>query len=233
MNVVEAFLSPASPSLKICGVTSPTDAQGLIDKKVPAIGINFWPKSKRYCSPDEALEFLPALRGQIARVGVFVNNARQLAPDLLAAKAIDLVQLHGDEDDEELIGLLAQDVPVIRALSLQSSDHLPSVVGHYENLLASHPGTLALLLDAHAPGVYGGTGETIDWEQAGEFIRLASPLPVLLAGGIVPENAAKALRLTRPAGLDVASGAESSPGVKDFEKVSQLLVATQTANPLP
>lgn len=231
MDVVEEFLSPQTPSLKICGVTLPSDASRLVAEGVPAIGINFWPLSKRFCTPENALEFLPALKGQIARVGVFVNNAREFVPGLLAGDAIDIVQLHGDEHDDELREFLAQGLPVIRSLALEGSDQLSSVVAHYQTLLEKTPGRLALLLDAHAPGIYGGTGQTIDWKLASKFIHAASPLPVLLAGGVIPENAAEALVMTQPAGLDVASGAESSPGVKDFQKVAKLLSATRTHPP--
>jgi len=83
------------------------------------------------------------------------------------------------------------------------------------------------LLDAHAPGVYGGTGKTIDWTTAGDFVRTHPETPVILAGGITPENVAEAVRAVRPAAIDVASGAESRPGIKDFAKVGRLLEATQ------
>lgn len=227
MDALQSFLSPTHPSLKICGVTLPEDAQRLASLKVPAVGVNFWPKSKRYCPPDKALQFLPGLNGQIIRVGVFVNNAQAVAPTLLDKKALDIIQLHGDEDDEELVGFLHQDIPVIRSLALKPNDDLVKVIQHYQNLAGERKDLLTLLLDAHAPGVYGGTGETIDWRQAAEFISLASPLPTLLAGGIVPNNAKDAIQATHPAGLDVASGAEATPGIKDFDKVTSLLAATQ------
>ncbi len=230
MDGLSSFLSPEHSSLKICGVTTAEDAKHLASLSVPALGINFWPPSKRYCPSEVALEFLPLLGGKIVRVGVFVNNARELAPTLLEKNALDAIQLHGDEDDAELVEFLSQGHTVIRSLALQADASLAEMSAHYRKLAAPHAGKLALLLDAHAPGLYGGTGETIDWGQAGEFVRLASPLPVLLAGGIVPDNAQEALQTTRPAALDIASGAESAPGIKDFAKVSSLLSATrQTA----
>ena len=226
MDGLQSFLSPDEPSLKICGVTIAKEAAQLAQLRVPALGINFWPQSKRYCSPEIALTFLPALADQILRVGVFVNNAREIAPQLLENNSLDAIQLHGDEDEEELLEFLQKDVPVIRSLALKPTDDLASVSAHYHSLAQKSGGTLALLLDAHAPGVYGGTGETIDWTQAASFIKL-SPLPVLLAGGIVPDNAREAIALTHPAALDVASGAESAPGIKDFSKVAALQAATQ------
>ena len=226
MDGLQSFLSPAEPSLKICGVTIASEAEQLAQLKVPALGINFWPQSKRYCPAETALTFLPALAGKIVRVGVFVNNAREVAPDLLAQNALDIVQLHGDEDDEELAEFLTKGVPVIRSLALKADDELEAVIAHYQTLSQKSGGPLALLLDAHAPGVYGGTGQTIDWTQAGSFIEL-SPFPVLLAGGIVPDNAREAIALANPAAIDIASGAESSPGIKDFAKVSALQAAIQ------
>lgn len=228
MDNLQAFLSPETPSLKICGVTSLDDAEQLVTAQVPALGINFWPHSKRYCPPEAASAILTPLQDRIVRVGVFVNNARELTPSLLAKRKLDIIQLHGDEDDSELRSFLEEGVPVIRSLALSTGADLTEVASHYQELASQTGGTLSLLLDAHAPGLYGGTGKTIDWEQAATFIKLAAPLPVLLAGGIVPNNAEEAIRIAQPAGLDVASGGESAPGVKNFEKVAALLAATQT-----
>jgi phosphoribosylanthranilate isomerase len=90
---------------------------------------------------------------------------------------------------------------------------------------AAEFGASAILLDAHAPGVYGGTGEVFDWEVASNFRRKHPSLPIILAGGIVPENAGLAAMSVKPAALDIASGAETSPGIKDFEKVAAFLTA--------
>ncbi len=226
--LLSSFLAPDRACLKVCGVISAADASKLIDLQVPALGLNFWPSSKRHLSPTQALTFLPELKGKILRVGVFVNNARELAPPLIEAKALDVVQLHGDEEEEEAEFFLQQGVPVIRALALPADstpNSLASLAEHYHNFAKRFSAPFILLLDAHAPGVYGGTGKTINWEQAQEFISLASPLPVLLAGGITSANAGSALSATGAAGLDVASGSEISPGVKDFEKVTALLSA--------
>ncbi|MDP0491475.1 MAG: phosphoribosylanthranilate isomerase [Verrucomicrobiota bacterium JB023] len=218
MTLLAQFFDPDHPSLKVCGITSEDDATRLVRHGVAALGVNFWPRSKRYCDPAEARVFLPSLAGQILRVGVFVNNARELAPGLLADNSIDAVQLHGDETLAELAHFLELGVPTIRAVAL-TPEGLPS--GLVESLAESSTPS-ALLLDAHAPGVYGGTGRTIDWEAAAQAVQDCLPIPVFLAGGIKPENARRALEVTRPAGLDVASGSESAPGVKDFGKVSEL-----------
>lgn len=227
-SLISSFFAPTTPSLKICGVTSTSDASELVTLGVPAIGINFYPQSKRYCSPEAAAAFLPDLGGDILRVGVFVNNAPELAWDLLKDGLIDVVQLHGDEPPAELEELLAQGITVIRSLTLPKVSEVGETLHYFHQRHAEAPHRFALLLDAHAPGVYGGTGQTIDWDRARDFITAAGDLPVLLAGGITRDNAAEALAATHPAGIDIASGAESAPGRKDFAKVSALLKATLT-----
>jgi len=213
--LLDRFLDPATPSLKICGVTTPDDANRLVELGVEAMGVNFWPKSKRYLDPKQAA-WLKALKGQILRVGVFVNPDIDDAINLVRAGLIDVVQLHGDETPYKASSLTDWVIPFIKAFGVNSAADLTR---------ASEYGAAAVLLDAPAPGVYGGTGETFDWSVATAFIKQQPELPVILAGGIVPENAAAAIAQVRPAALDVASGAEISPGVKDFEKVRALLSA--------
>lgn len=200
------------PSLKICGVTTLGDAKRLAELKVAALGLNFWPSSKRYCSPENASTIASHVAGDILRVGVFVNNSLPLAIELIDECLIDIVQLHGDETAEEVNFFIDQGIPVIRAVS---ADKLPD----YE--LPSH--NFALLIDTPAGKDYGGTGKTFDWSIAGKFVQKNPKVPTLLAGGINPANAAEALAAVKPAALDIASGAESSPGIKDFKKVQALM----------
>ena len=200
------------PSLKICGVTTLGDAKRLAELKVAALGLNFWPSSKRYCSPEDASTIASHVAGDIVRVGVFVNNSRPLAIELVDECLIDVVQLHGDENEEDIRFFLEQGVPVIRAVS---ADHLPD----YE-LPSSN---FALLIDTPAGKDYGGTGKVFDWSIARDFALKHPGIPVLLAGGINPNNAAEALATVKPAALDIASGAETSPGQKDFKKIQALL----------
>lgn len=207
-----SFFDPRRPALKVCGVTRAADAEKLVALGVGALGANFWPRSKRYLAPDAA-DFLGPLAGRILRVGVFVNAGPDLPRTLFERGLIDVVQLHGDEPDSEAADLIGRGVPVIRALGVASAADLAAA--------AARPAT-ALLLDAHAPGVYGGTGRTIDWRAAGEFVAAHPRIPVILAGGITPENAAAALAAVRPAAIDTASGSESMPGVKDFGRVEAL-----------
>jgi len=209
--MLSEFLSP-TPSLKICGVTSGSDARKLADLGVQALGLNFWPKSRRYCPPEMARSFSPSISGLILRVGVFVNNSRPLAEDLFAEGLIDVVQLHGDETFDDIHYFLKKDIPVIRAVSALK---LPKTDLPTQNF--------ALLIDTPAGKNYGGTGKTFDWTIARDLIHSHPDLPVILAGGITPLNADDALQAAHPVALDVASGAEISPGRKDFAKVTSLL----------
>ena len=177
------------------------------------MGVNFWPQSKRYCAPESAATFLPAAKGRILRVGVFVNPDPALIRDLLDRDLLDLVQFHGDESPEFCRQFGS---PFLKAIGVESPDSLATTAEF---------GAAGILLDAHAPGAYGGTGRTIDWSLAANFVEEHPTLPVVLAGGITPENAAAALRAVHPAALDVASGAESAPGIKDFQKIQALLAS--------
>jgi len=211
--VLDRFFSD-QPSLKVCGVTTIEDATALVQLGVDALGINFWEPSKRYCSPDDAWNFSQEVKGQILRVGVFVNNARPLAENLVKSDVIDVVQLHGDETVDEVRYFLEKGIPVIRAVSALE---LPQEKLPQENF--------AILIDTPAGKDYGGTGKTFDWSLARNFKDAHPDLPVLLAGGLNPENAAEAQKAVMPSALDVASGAESSPGVKDLKKVATMIDA--------
>ena len=209
------FISPRSCSLKICGVTTRRDANRLVELGVDALGLNFWPSSKRYCSPEMASLISSHIAGDIVRVGVFVNNSRPLAADLIDDCVIDVVQLHGDETLDDITHFLDQNIPVIRAVSATA--------------LPEHPlpeKNFALLIDTPAGADYGGTGKPFDWSLARDFALKNPQVPIILAGGLTPVNAAEALQALAPASpcaLDVASGAELSPGLKDFDKVTALL----------
>ncbi|MFD0895784.1 phosphoribosylanthranilate isomerase [Luteolibacter ambystomatis] len=216
--LLERFLDPSTPSLKICGVTLAEDGQRLVDLGVEAMGVNFWPKSKRYHNPKTAT-WLKDLKGKILRVGVFVNPDINDAIEMVRAGIIDAVQLHGDESPLQASFLEDWAIPFFKAFGVNTAADLNRAEEYHAS---------GVLLDAPAPGVYGGTGETFDWSVAADFVRHHPDLPVILAGGIVPENAVAALSQVRPTALDVASGAEISPGIKDFDKVEALLKAVRS-----
>ncbi len=218
MSPLEQFLTPATPSLKVCGVTRRDDALALVDLGVDAIGANFWPQSKRHITPENAT-WLHEISGNILRVGVFVNQPAEDSLELWRAGWIDVIQLHGDEGPEHHEILASAGAPFFQAIAITPDGRptapLPAMAS-------------AVLLDAHAPGVYGGTGVVIDWHAA-RTLRDAHPeMPVILAGGITAENAAAAIAAVHPVALDTASGVESSPGVKDLEKTARLVAATRS-----
>lgn len=215
MTLLDSFLDPTTVSLKICGVTTGTDANRLAEMGVDALGVNFWPRSKRYLAAGDAT-WLRELEGKILRVGVFVNQAPDLPLRLLREGYLDVIQLHGDETPDDAAAYRDAGVLFIKAIGVKTQADLER---------AAQYGAAGVLLDAHAPGIYGGTGEVFDWEVASEFRRRHLELPMLLAGGIVPENAGLAAMSVQPAALDVASGAEISPGIKDFKKVAAFLTA--------
>lgn len=179
------------------------------------MGFNFWPKSKRYLKPSDA-NWAKGLAGSILRVGVFVNEASDLAYRLYGDGMIDVVQLHGDESSETVAGFAKAGIPVIKAFGVKDAADIEQA-GSY--------GANAVLLDAHAPLIFGGSGEVFDWSLAQGFKNKFPDIPMILAGGITPVNARQAVSEVMPAALDVASGAESAPGVKDFVKVKALLAA--------
>ncbi len=215
MQLLHRFLDPSFVSLKICGVTCRTEAEQLATLGVDALGFNFWPHSKRYLAMEDAA-WLKDLADQILRVGVFVNQPLELSISLYQDGLIDVVQLHGNETHATAEILRQHEIPFIKALGVNDKADLAG---------ATKFEAAALLLDTHAPGIYGGTGEVFDWSIAREFMDEHPALAVILAGGITPENAAAAARIVRPAALDVASGAEISPGIKDFQKVAAFLTA--------
>lgn len=215
MPALERFLDSTTVSLKICGVTTSGDAERLATLGVDALGVNFWPRSKRHLDPAHA-GWLAPLAGRILRVGVFVNQSPELPLRLAREGLLDCVQLHGDESPADCRVYQDAGLPYIKAIGVGTVADLDRAPEFHAS---------AILLDAHAPGIYGGTGDTFDWNAAIHFKTIHPQIPIILAGGIVPENAARAAATVRPASLDVASGAEISPGVKDFAKVTALLAA--------
>jgi phosphoribosylanthranilate isomerase len=205
---------PGRVRTKICGLTSLESARQCAAAGADAIGINFFPGSKRYQSFSKAAPWLADMPAGLARVGVFVNLPAGELEVIAGSGLLDVLQFHGDESRETLAAARRFGLPIIKALPLLPGTTTESLTGWPAD---------ALLLDAHAPGTYGGTGHTIDWNHAARVIAALAPLPVILSGGLHPGNIAEAIRLTRPAGVDVASGVESSPGQKDPDKVTRFI----------
>ena len=209
-----------SVRVKICGITRARDAVVATELGATYLGINFWPGSKRHTTPAVAQRIAAEARKtdpKIRIVGVFVNQPNSEIDDIIAIVGLDYVQLHGDETPNAcaLFGDRA-----IKAVSLASRDDVARIIDYPCN---------TILVDTPSEG-YGGSGRTFDWTLAAEAV--AGGKQVLLAGGLTPENVAAAVETVRPFGVDVASGVESGPGIKDEERVRRFISAALGARPI-
>jgi phosphoribosylanthranilate isomerase len=198
--------------IKICGIKTLHDALNAIKAGADYLGFNFYPKSPRYIEKNVCGEITSVLKKeypQIKLIGVFVNSPVSEIKDILRACSLDLAQLHGDETFEILNQLNGKAFKAFR--------------GEIDEMLISN-NEPAFLLDAQVKDAYGGTGMKADWNVAGE---LAKQYKFLLAGGLTPENVVEAVSRVKPWGVDVASGVESSPGVKDEAKMSAFIKAVR------
>jgi phosphoribosylanthranilate isomerase len=201
--------------IKICGIKTAKDALAAMDAGADLIGFNFYPKSPRYIDLGICRDIMAIMRkyGHITYVGVFVNAS---APEIRATMdtcALTLAQLHGDEPAEMLKSLSGKAFKAFRGVPVDPDGF-------------TREGAPALLVDASVKGEFGGTGITADWDSAAQ---LARQYPILLAGGLTPENVAEAVQRVQPWGVDVASGVESAPGVKDLNKIKAFIKAVRSA----
>jgi phosphoribosylanthranilate isomerase len=202
--------------IKICGVTRLEDALLASRLGADALGFNFWPGSKRHVSAAAARQIIARLPPFVTPVGVFVNQPEGEMRAIAAETGIQVFQLHGDEPP----GLCSRlPLPVVKAVPVDQVSTLSKLLS-YE--------VQAFLLDTPSRG-YGGTGRPFDWSLA-EGVSEAAP--VILAGGLTPENVADAVRAVRPWAVDVASGVESSPGVKDADRMLRFVTAVREV-PIP
>lgn len=199
---------------KVCGITRLTDALHAVQHGATAVGFVFWPRSPRYIEPSRAADIIAELPDTVTSVGVFVNQPVDEIQRIAATTGITAIQLHGDEPAAyaEALGW-----PIWRAVSMNEAD---------EERLSEWPSSTTFLLDAHDPVLRGGTGRTIEWTQAA---RVASQRRVVLAGGLNPDNVQEAIVSVRPFGVDVSSGVEEAPGVKDLDKVARFLENARAA----
>jgi len=195
--------------VKICGITRLEDALAAADAGANAIGFVFWPTSPRFIDPHRARAIAAQLPPFVTPVGLFVNQPREYVGGVASLVRLGAVQLHGDETPEFAASIAA---PVIRALPIDKAQAWP-------------PG-MTLLLDAPDPVQRGGTGRTIDWMAAA---AIAARRRVLLAGGLTPDNVAGAIAQVHPFGIDVSSGVERAPGIKDHQRIKALFEAVHDA----
>ena len=212
--------------VKICGLRDREAAAACVAAGADALGLNFYPTSPRYVSPHVAAGICETLPPEVARVGVFVNSPPETLRQIALRLNLNWLQLHGDETPEML--RLLKPWPIIRAFR-PGKDGARPVLDYVEACRQAGQLPAAVLIDACRPGQYGGTGQKADWQLVAQLVRQLHPLPVILAGGLTPENVADAIHNTRPSAVDTASGVESGPGKKDLDRVREFVVRAHKA----
>lgn len=194
--------------IKICGITRAEDAHAAAALGVNAIGLVFYARSPRAVTAHRAEAVLADVSKSLEVFALFVNPGREEVEAVLRVRRIDHLQFHGEESAAfcESFGL-----PYMKAFRVQSATAVLSD-------LESYGSAERILLDSYEKNMPGGTGKTFDWLQA-KTIRSQAMQPVVLAGGLRPDNVCNAIATVRPFGIDVSSGVEASPGVKDLEKL--------------
>ncbi len=196
--------------VKICGITRLEDADAAVAAGAAAIGFICWPKSPRFIDPHRARDIAATLPPFVTAVGVFVNQSLDEVNRVASLVRLGAAQLHGDETPDFASKVSC---PVIKAVTVGGD-------------MGAWPSTVRLLLDVHDPVARGGTGRTIDWTAAA---GIAAQREILLAGGLTPDNVADAVSRVRPFGIDVSSGVERAPGIKDPQRLRALFEAVHDA----
>ncbi|MCP9463174.1 MAG: phosphoribosylanthranilate isomerase [Nitrospira sp.] len=202
--------------VKICGITNHEDAHLAVEAGADALGFVLYRQSPRYVRPETVRAIVASLPPFVVSIGVFVNEHAEVVRQLMDDCGLALAQLHGDESSSycETLGR-----PAIKAVRLKDRHSLLAVAEFH-----GRAGVRGFVVDAFSEQAYGGTGRPVDWTLAGEIARTA---PVLLAGGLTPDNVGEAIRSVRPYGVDVSSGVEARPGKKDPVKVKSFVEAAK------
>jgi len=201
--------------VKICGITRLQDLHAACDAGADALGFVFYEKSPRHLTIDAAAALVRALPPFVQSVGLFVNAEPAFIESVLQAVPLDLLQFHGDETPAACARVGR---PYIKAIRVTAATDLLKCAADFET-------ARGLLLDAFVPGVPGGTGESFDWS----LIPANLPKPVILSGGLTPDNVAEAVQRVRPWAVDVSSGVEAAKGIKDAHKIAQFIAKAKEA----
>ena len=191
--------------VKICGITNLADAQAAVAAGADALGFVFYPKSPRYVDPETVRQIISHIPPFVTMVGLFVNEQHDLVETIVEQSGVDRIQLHGDELPNACSGFSR---PVIKAIRVKDDESLH---------LAEQYQVASFILDAWSPNHYGGTGERFDWTLAEKFCQ---DHHVILAGGLTPEVVAEAVKSLPLYGVDVSSGVEDAPGIKNHDKMN-------------
>lgn len=199
---------------KICGITQQKDVKKAIECGVDAIGLVFYKPSPRAVCSTQAMHLIDAIPPYVQVVGLFVNETRDNIQQILSCVPIDILQFHGDESPNEC-AQIAQAVGRrwYKAIQVKPDLDVVTQIQHYQQAGAS-----AILLDAWHPELKGGTGQKFDWSK---FPKMN--LPLILAGGLTPDNIENAIQLTQPYAVDVSGGVELSKGIKDHQKIEEFM----------
>jgi phosphoribosylanthranilate isomerase len=201
--------------VKICGITSVADAEAAVQAGADALGLMFYPGSPRHITLETAQDIARRLPPYVIRTGVFADPNPSDVFAAIQLCQLNLVQFHGAETPEFCLQF---GVMSMKAFRVQNADSL---------LPMSEYRTDAFLLDSHAAGKRGGTGESFNWDLALEAKKFGKP--IFLAGGLTPQNVAEAARKAQPFGVDVSTGVEQSPGKKDAKKMQDFIAAARGA----
>src|SRR5581483_9863175 len=208
--------------VKFCGITNLDDAREAARLGAWAIGLNHYPPSPRFCEPDAAVEISAALRRRLEVVGVFVNPTLDEVVAAAENESLSMVQLHGGEGPAFCREAARRTgCKVIKAVRVHSTAEIVAAEAYRTDF---H------LLDAYRPGLPGGTGESFDWELVS---GRRSAVPLILAGGLNPANVGEAISAAHPFAVDVASGVEIEPGVKDHALMAEFADRAQAATAVP
>lgn len=202
----------AKPRIKVCGLTRVEDVQAAVAAGVDAIGLVFYAASPRHVTIAQAKVLCQAIPPFVTIVGLFVNASRAEVHRVIEAVPLNLLQFHGDETVDQCEGF---GLPYLRAARVRPGVDLLEFASQF-------PSARALLLDTWTPA-FGGSGESFDWS----LVPSSCPLPVILSGGLHPDNVAAAIRQVQPVAVDVSSGVESTKGIKDADKIRAFVEAVR------
>ena len=203
--------------IKICGLTSVAGAQAAVAAGADAIGLVFYAKSPRYVTAQQAAEIARAVGPFVTTVGLFVDAAREEVEAILSAVPLQLLQFHGNETPAFCASFKR---PFIKAIRMADGVDVAAADRQY-----AEAGAVGLLLDSYSPAAPGGTGETFGWDRIPTHLQL----PLILAGGLSPDNVAAAIQPVKPYAVDVSSGVESAPGCKSSARITAFVRAARAA----
>jgi phosphoribosylanthranilate isomerase len=212
--------------IKICGITNQIDADLAAALGADAIGFNAYVQSPRYLNPKEARAIVQRLPLFVEPIVIFVNESPVVAEQTVGTYGARTIQMHSDRHEYTPYSVTPGYRPWIPAFPVEDAASLRVITAFLEMQKKHGHLPAAILVDAHVPGMHGGTGQTAPWQLLADF---KPGVPLILAGGLTPDNVAEAIRIVQPYAVDVASGVEASPGKKDPDKLRRFIDAVRAA----